>query len=59
MKMTPRRYQIRQLTGQAAERFLANAARAEGRELQTLMARATGNFKRGNERLSKRRGKGR
>jgi len=38
------------LHGRAAERFLARASAATPLELQHLMARATGNYKRGNER---------
>ena len=38
------------LTGRLAERFLAAAPGADEPELQLLMAKATGNFKRGNER---------
>lgn len=37
------------LRGRQAERFLARAAGATELELQHLMARATGNYKRGNE----------
>lgn len=39
------------LRGRAAERFLAEIM---GRDPQQLMARATGNYKRGNERAGKR-----
>jgi hypothetical protein len=38
------------LTGPKAQRFLADAERADTEGEQLLMARATGNFKRGNER---------
>ena len=38
------------LTGKLAERFLEAAPEASEQERQLLMARATGNFKRGNER---------
>ncbi len=38
------------LSGREAERFLARSADATDQDLQLLMARATGNFKRGNER---------
>ena len=38
------------LAGKLAERFLAAAPDADDAELQLLMAKATGNFKRGNER---------
>ena len=43
-----RRVQV--LTGKLAENFLAAAPGCTGQELQLLMAKATGNFKRGNER---------
>jgi hypothetical protein len=38
------------LRGRAAERFSARIADADAGAAQQLMARATGNFKRGNER---------
>ena len=38
------------LTGRLAERFLAAAPEVDESELQLLMAKATGNFKRGNEK---------
>jgi hypothetical protein len=38
------------LSGKLAERFLEATPEADERERQLLMARATGNFKRGNER---------
>ena len=38
------------LTGKLAENFLAGAPECTGQELQLLMAKATGNFKRGNEK---------
>jgi len=38
------------LRGRAAERFAARASSADHAAAQQLMARATGNFKRGNER---------
>ena len=38
------------LRGKSAERFVARAATADTAKAQQLMARATGNFKRGNER---------
>ena len=44
------------LRGRAAERFTARMAGADASAAQQLMARATGNFKRGNERVSKRSG---
>ena len=42
------------LRGRAAERFAARVDGADGLGAQHLMARATGNFKRGNERVGKR-----
>jgi hypothetical protein len=42
------------LRGKAAERFAARMNGADGAAAQRLMARATGNFKRGNERAGKR-----
>jgi hypothetical protein len=38
------------LRGRAAERFLARVAGLAPREAQLVMAKVTGNFKRGNER---------
>lgn len=46
------------LSGPAAQRFLARAAAADEAGLQLLMAKATGNFKHGNERLAKRASRG-
>jgi hypothetical protein len=43
------------LTGMLAQRFLAAAPEASEEERQLLMARATGNFRRGNERRGRRR----
>lgn len=43
------------LSGGAAERFLAGVAQVDDRGAQLLMARLTGNFKRGNERAGRRR----
>lgn len=45
------------LAGKEAARFLARAETADARALQILMARATGQFKHGNERDSKQAGK--
>jgi len=42
------------LRGRSAERFAARIADADAIASQQLMARATGNFKRGNERDAKR-----
>ena len=43
-----RRVQV--LTGKLAENFLAAAPECTGQELQLLMAKASGNVKRGNEK---------
>ena len=43
------------LRGKSAERFVARAATADTAQAQQLMARATGNFKRGNERDARKR----
>ncbi len=43
------------LAGAKATRFLASAESLDGEALQLLLARVTGNFKRGNERPSKQR----
>ena len=45
------------LRGKAATRFLTRMDRADGYAAQQLMARVTGNFKRGNERDGKLRGR--
>jgi hypothetical protein len=42
------------LRGEAAERFLEKVRAATPRDAQLEMARVTGNFKRGNERLARR-----
>ncbi len=42
------------LRGRSAERFAARVSEADAAGAQQLMARATGNFKRGNERAGKR-----
>ena len=43
-----RRVQV--LTGKLAENFLAVSSDCTGQELQLLLAKASGNFKRGNEK---------
>ncbi len=43
------------LRGKTAARFATRIALADGPAAQQLMARATGNFKRGNERAGKRK----
>jgi len=45
------------LTGERAASFRAQAEEASEAELQLLLARVTGNFKRGNERLARERAK--
>ena len=40
------------LSGKQADRFLAQIAGLDDRAAQLVMAKATGNFKRGNERLA-------
>ncbi len=45
------------LTGPEAATFLSRVEAADRRQAQLLMARATGNFRRGNERSGKRRGR--
>jgi hypothetical protein len=42
--------QVRTLAGPAAEKFIAQVGKASAGQAQLLMARLTGNFKRGNER---------
>jgi hypothetical protein len=47
------------LRGQDAEDFLAKAPDAASADAQQLMARLTGNYKRGNERLASQHGRNR
>lgn len=47
---------VKTLTGTEAATFLSRIEDADRRQAQLLMARATRNFKRGNERPGKRRG---
>lgn len=42
--------QVVLLKEEAAKRFLSRMAGKEGKEAQLIMAKATGNFKRGNEK---------
>ncbi|MBV9258281.1 MAG: hypothetical protein JO215_09705 [Ktedonobacteraceae bacterium] len=44
------RKQVKILKGPAAQEFLEDIADGDQREAQLVMARVTGNFKRGNER---------
>jgi hypothetical protein len=48
---------VKTLTGPEAATFLSRIEAADRRQAQLLMARATRNFKRGNERSGKRRGR--
>jgi len=43
--------QVTILSGKKAEKFIADIASLEGKDAQLVMAKVTGNFKRGNERL--------
>ena len=45
--------QVTILSGGKAEKFIASIERVEGKEAQLVMAKITGNFKRGNEKLGK------
>ena len=45
--------QVTTLNGSKAEKFIADIADAGGKEAQLIMAKVTGNFKRGNEKLFK------
>ena len=45
--------QVTTLSGGAAEKFIADIAGAEGKDAQLILAKVTGNFKRGNEKLFK------
>lgn len=46
--------QVTALSGKKAEHFIAKIQNANQKEAQLIMAKATGNFKRGNEKLFKR-----
>ncbi|XOV83267.1 MAG: NUDIX domain-containing protein [bacterium] len=48
---------VTSLSGKAAQRFLALVTNADEHSCQLAMAKATGNFKRGNEKQAKRRGR--
>ncbi|KQL46022.1 hypothetical protein AN963_13525 [Brevibacillus choshinensis] len=52
--------QVKILNGKEAERFLEKIKSAEGdeKEVQLILAKVTGNFKRGNERLASSKNKG-
>lgn len=45
--------QVTILSGKKAEGFIAGIKDAEGKEAQLLMAKATGHFKHGNEKMNK------
>ncbi|MCL2204620.1 MAG: hypothetical protein FWB88_11855 [Defluviitaleaceae bacterium] len=45
--------QVTTLSGKRAEHFIAEIEGAQGKEAQLIMAKITGNFKRGNEKLFK------
>jgi len=45
--------QVTTLSGKRAESFISEIEGAEGKEAQLIMAKITGNFKRGNEKLFK------
>ena len=45
---------VMNLSGEKAEAFLQRVEQASDEEAQLYMAKLTGNFKRGNERLAKR-----
>ncbi|MCL2350861.1 MAG: hypothetical protein FWC67_05210 [Defluviitaleaceae bacterium] len=45
--------QVVTLGGSKADKFIAAIQKAEGKAAQLIMAKATGNFKRGNEKLFK------
>ncbi|KAB3529502.1 hypothetical protein F8154_14660 [Alkaliphilus pronyensis] len=47
--------QVMILKGKESEKFLARVAKADEIESQLIMAKITGNFKRGNEKINKRR----
>ena len=45
--------QVTTLSGKNAERFISQISDAAGKDAQLIMAKATGNFKRGNEKIAK------
>jgi len=47
--------QVTTLSGRKAEAFISDISDAKGKEVQLIMAKATGHFKHGNEKLSKHR----
>ena len=47
--------QVTILSGRKAEAFISDIENANGKDAQLIMAKATGHFKHGNEKTSKRR----
>jgi len=47
--------QVTILSGKKAEDFIRKIQNAEGKDAQLIMAKVTGNFKRGNEKLFKKK----
>lgn len=47
--------QVTTLSGKKAEEFIAKIQNCKGKEAQLIMAKVTGNFKRGNEKIFKRK----
>ena len=45
--------QVTTLSGGKAEKFIADIDGSDGKDAQLIMAKVTGNFKRGNEKLFK------
>jgi len=45
--------QVKVLAGKESERFLEKISNKDHKEVQLIMAKATGNFKRGNEKDNK------
>lgn len=45
--------QVTTLSGAKAERFIEEITDADGKDAQLIMAKATGNFKRGNEKANR------
>lgn len=48
--------QVMILKGKESEKFLAKIEKADSKESQLILAKVTGNFKRGNEKNNKRKG---
>jgi len=47
--------QVTTLSGSKSERFIRQIEGVDGKDAQLIMAKITGNFKRGNEKLAKQR----